>query len=327
MMNKLVYCNNCFAQPSRTLMFYVTTCAHVYCHTCKEDCTRNSCKMCGATCTTAALSQTMSQDVRELFKDPKHILQRAMMISEFQVSQLVRLATCLRQEVSTLKASHKKATELGIKYKQQAESLRKENAALKSELNKLRDQQSTGIDISQSPTFLTRPDYPAPPAFEQPTASQSSNEFALLTPSNRSQRKKHSSVTSYTPSNQAAVMMAGMGISQQRSQHAYDDDGRHRGRAIVGAVTPPLRFSTANADRRRSIQDSESSMSSCFRTPSTDSLSRYNTSIPAIAPHEIGGNSKSSFNPSIRLPRTPYGATQRRKQLNLSPASTCFSRS
>lgn len=210
MMNKLVYCNNCFAQPSRTLMFYVTTCAHVYCQTCKEECTRYSCKMCGATCTTAALSQTMSQDVRELFKDPKQLLQRAMMISEFQVSQLVRLATCLRQEVSTLKANHKKATELGIKYKQQAESLRKENAALKTELSKLRDRQSTGIDIRQSPTFLTRPDYPTPPAFEKPTASQSSNEFALHTPSNRSQRKKPAVVTGYTPSKQAVTMMAGM---------------------------------------------------------------------------------------------------------------------
>ncbi|XP_037558864.1 zip homologous protein 2-like [Dermacentor silvarum] len=326
MMNKLVYCNNCFAQPSRTLMFYVTTCAHVYCETCKEDCTRNSCKMCSATCTTAALSQTMSQDVRELFKDPKQIIQRAMMITEFQVSQLVRLAACLRQEVSTLKASYKKATELGIKYKHQTESLRKENAALKSELSKLRDQQSTGIDISQSPPFLTRPDYPAPPAFELPTASQSSNEFSLHTPLNRSQRKKHAVATGYTPSKQAVAMMAGMGISQQRSQYAYDEDGQHRGRAILAAVTPPHRFSTANAGRRRSIQDSESSMSSCFRTPSTDSLSRYNTSIPAMAPHEIGDNSKSFFNPSIRLPRTPYGSTQR-KQLNLSPASTCFSRS
>ncbi|XP_049527975.1 zip homologous protein 2-like isoform X6 [Dermacentor silvarum] len=324
-MNKLVYCNNCFAQPSRTLMFYVTTCAHVYCQTCKEECTRYSCKMCGATCTTAALSQTMSQDVRELFKDPKQLLQRAMMISEFQVSQLVRLATCLRQEVSTLKANHKKATELGIKYKQQAESLRKENAALKNELSKLRDRQSSGIDIRQSPSFLTRPDYPTPPAFEKPTASQSSNEFALHTPSNRSQRKKPAVVTGYTPSKQAVTMMAGMGISQQRSQHAYDD-GHHRGGAIVAAVTPPHRFSTANAGSRRSIQDSESSMSSCFRTPSTDSLSGYNTSIPAIAPHEVGDNSKRIFNPSIRLLRTPYGSTQR-KQLNLSPASTCFSRS
>lgn len=241
MMNKLVYCNNCFAQPSRTLMFYVTTCAHVYCQTCKEDCTRSSCKMCGATCSTAALSQNMSQDVRELFKDPKHILQRAMMITEFQVSQLVRLATCLRQEVSTMKANYKKATELGIKYKQQAESLRKENAALKSELSKLKDQQSTGIDITQSPTFLTRPDYPAPPAFEQPTASQSSSAFGMHTPSNRSQKKKYAVVAGYTPSKQAAAMMAGMDICQQRSQRAYDDDVQHRGRAIVGAVTPPFR--------------------------------------------------------------------------------------
>ncbi|KAL1439716.1 hypothetical protein MTO96_009584 [Rhipicephalus appendiculatus] len=272
-MNKLVYCNNCFSQPSRTLMFYVTTCAHVYCQTCKEDCTRSSCKMCGATCSTAALSQNMSQDVRELFKDPKHTLQRAMMIGEFQVT--------------TLKANYKKATELGIKYKQQADSLRKENVALKNELSKLKDQQSTGIDITQSPTFLARPDYPSLPAFEQPTASQSSSAFGMHTPSNRSQ-KKYAVVTGYTPSRQAAGMMADMDISHQRSQRAYDDDVQPRGHSIVGAVTPPFRFSPANAGHRRSIPGSDSSLSSsCFRTPSTDSLSRYNTGIPAIVPLDI----------------------------------------
>ncbi|XP_037284414.2 nenya isoform X3 [Rhipicephalus microplus] len=287
MMNKMVYCNNCFAQPRKTLMFYVTTCAHVYCQTCKEDCTRGSCKMCGATCSTAALSQDMSPEVRELFRDPKQMFNKAVMIADFQVSQLVRLVGFLRQEVSTLKASYKKATELGIKYKQQAESLSKENATLRNELSKLKEHPRIGIDIPQSPMFLPRPNYQALPAFEDPISSQSSNLFGMHTPLNQSLKKKYAVVTGYTPCREATAMMAGMDISHQRSQRSYDDDLQPRGRAIVKAVTPPFGFSPANAGHRRPIYDSDSSLSSsCFQTPSTDSLSRYNTSIPATGPLE-----------------------------------------
>ncbi|KAL3170191.1 hypothetical protein MRX96_015238 [Rhipicephalus microplus] len=150
--------------------------------------------------------------------------------------------------------------------------------------------------------FLPRPNYQALPAFEDPISSQSSNLFGMHTPLNQSLKKKYAVVTGYTPCREATAMMAGMDISHQRSQRSYDDDLQPRGRAIVKAVTPPFGFSPANAGHRRPIYDSDSSLSSsCFQTPSTDSLSRYNTSIPATGPLEAIENTKKYFNESIRV--------------------------
>ncbi|XP_077511670.1 uncharacterized protein LOC144122031 isoform X2 [Amblyomma americanum] len=292
-MNKLVYCNNCFAQPTRTSLFFVTSCAHVFCQGCKDDCTRSKCKICNAACSTAALSQNMSPDVRELFKDPKIIMQKATMIAGFQVSQLSGLSAYLRQQVDSLKTSLKAATDNGIKYKQQNERLRKEVAALKGEVKKLKDEQSPGIEIGQSPTFLTRPDYPIPPAFETPPVAALGQRTPRM-------QAPFSIVSSYTPSRPATTMTASMDMSQQRSHRAYAHDDRATGRSMVVAqVTPTFGRSPRE---RRSLPGSDSSLSSSyFRTPSTDSQSMYSASSLSAAPNDRRGDSKTYFNQSVRF--------------------------
>lgn len=83
-MENIVYCNNCFRQSSRTLMFHVTSCGYISCKTCKDECTLDTCKMCHDPCSTAALSNNMAPEVRKLFKDAHRNLRRASMTSEFQ---------------------------------------------------------------------------------------------------------------------------------------------------------------------------------------------------------------------------------------------------
>ncbi|XP_077503535.1 E3 ubiquitin-protein ligase RNF212B-like isoform X2 [Amblyomma americanum] len=291
-MNKLVYCNNCFAQPTRTSLFFVTTCAHVFCQGCKEDCTRSKCKICNATCSTASLSQNMSADVRELFKDPKIIMQRAMMISGFQLSQLSGLSAYLRQQVNSLKVSLKAATDNEIKYKQENERLRKEVAALKSEVKELKDQQSPGINISESPTFLAQPDYPIPPAFEQPTAAPPVARMEDFGQRTLGMQNFSGGAIGYTPSRRTTAMMASTDLSQQRGHRTYAHDDQPASRMGVAQAT--LAFGSSTRERR-SLPGSDSSLSSIrFWTQNTDSHSRFPVSRCFSEDHKSSGKASPS---------------------------------
>ncbi|XP_077506121.1 uncharacterized protein LOC144115566 isoform X2 [Amblyomma americanum] len=160
-----------------------------------------------------------------------------MMITGFQVSQLSGLSAYLRQQVNSLKASLKAATDNWIKHKQENERLRKEVAALRSEVKELKDQQSPGIEIGQSPTYLTRPDYLIPPAFEQPTAAPPvarMEDFGQRTPS---MQNFSGGAIGYTPSRRATAMMASTDLSQQRGHRTYAHDDQPASRLDVAQAT------------------------------------------------------------------------------------------
>lgn len=139
-MENFVYCNNCFrSKHSSTVLFHVTSCRHVYCDACKDECTQDTCKICGAPCSTVALSHDMAPAFHELFQDPENIRRRAYMACEFQNSQLVRL--CKQQELKLAKLQNKyfKAVGCWIKRCRRYNAVAEEAADLRA---KLRDERA-----------------------------------------------------------------------------------------------------------------------------------------------------------------------------------------
>ncbi|XP_077511128.1 uncharacterized protein LOC144121666 [Amblyomma americanum] len=96
---------------------------------------------------------------------------------------------------------------------------------------------SPGIEIGQSPTFLTRPDYLIPPAFEQPTAAPPvarMEDFGQRTPS---MQNFSGGAIGYTPSRRATAMMASTDLSQQRGHRTYAHDDQPASRLDVAQAT------------------------------------------------------------------------------------------
>uniref|UniRef100_A0A1D5RLU8 Ring finger protein 212 n=1 Tax=Mus musculus TaxID=10090 RepID=A0A1D5RLU8_MOUSE len=54
-----VFCNRCFQSPHRKSSFSLTSCGHVYCHSCLLKGTKNECVICQAPCQTVLLSKHM----------------------------------------------------------------------------------------------------------------------------------------------------------------------------------------------------------------------------------------------------------------------------
>ncbi|KAK8769940.1 hypothetical protein V5799_013597 [Amblyomma americanum] len=162
---------------------------------------------------------------------------------------------------------------------------------------------SPGINISESPTFLAQPDYPIPPAFEQPTAAPPVARMEDFGQRTLGMQNFSGGAIGYTPSRRTTAMMASTDLSQQRGHRTYAHDDQPASRMGVAQAT--LAFGSSTRERR-SLPGSDSSLSSIrFWTQNTDSHSRYSASILSTASIDRRGgmhNSKTCFNSAVRVP-------------------------
>ncbi|XP_071038160.1 probable E3 SUMO-protein ligase RNF212 isoform X9 [Parasteatoda tepidariorum] len=102
-----VHCNNCFLLPDSEKSFFLTSCGHIYCRDCEENCARGQCKLCGNQCTTIILSSMMKPDVQVYFTDPDELLKKKVkevqQVSEFQKNHRARLVAHQRKQLKKFK--------------------------------------------------------------------------------------------------------------------------------------------------------------------------------------------------------------------------------
>ncbi|CAL1272845.1 unnamed protein product [Larinioides sclopetarius] len=103
-----VHCNNCFGLPDSEKTFYLTSCGHIYCKDCEEQCARSQCKLCGNQCSTIVLSSSLKPDVQMYFVDPDELLKKKLkevhQVSEFQKNHRSRLLAHQRKQLRKFKA-------------------------------------------------------------------------------------------------------------------------------------------------------------------------------------------------------------------------------
>ncbi|XP_071038155.1 probable E3 SUMO-protein ligase RNF212 isoform X3 [Parasteatoda tepidariorum] len=87
--------------------FFLTSCGHIYCRDCEENCARGQCKLCGNQCTTIILSSMMKPDVQVYFTDPDELLKKKVkevqQVSEFQKNHRARLVAHQRKQLKKFK--------------------------------------------------------------------------------------------------------------------------------------------------------------------------------------------------------------------------------
>ncbi|KAF8786896.1 putative E3 SUMO-protein ligase RNF212 like protein [Argiope bruennichi] len=103
-----IHCNNCFGLPDAEKTFYLTSCGHIYCKDCEEQCARSKCKLCGNQCSTIVLSSSLKPDVQMYFIDPDELLKKKLkevhQVSEFQKNHRARLLAHQRKQLRKFKA-------------------------------------------------------------------------------------------------------------------------------------------------------------------------------------------------------------------------------
>ncbi|GIY83779.1 putative E3 SUMO-protein ligase RNF212 [Caerostris extrusa] len=103
-----IHCNNCFSVPDSEKNFYLTSCGHIYCRDCEEQCARTQCKLCGNQCSTILLSSSLKPDVQIYFTDPFEILKKELkvvhQVSEFQKNHRARFQAYQRKQLKKFKA-------------------------------------------------------------------------------------------------------------------------------------------------------------------------------------------------------------------------------
>ncbi|GFY70509.1 RING finger protein 212 [Trichonephila inaurata madagascariensis] len=102
-----IHCNNCFGLPDSEKNFYLTSCGHIYCQDCEEQCARTQCKLCGNQCSTIVLSSTLKPDVQMYFTDPDELLKKKLkevhQVSDFQKNHRARLWAHQKKQFISLK--------------------------------------------------------------------------------------------------------------------------------------------------------------------------------------------------------------------------------
>ncbi|GFR10007.1 putative E3 SUMO-protein ligase RNF212 [Trichonephila clavata] len=103
-----IHCNNCFGLPDSEKNFYLTSCGHIYCRDCEEQCARTQCKLCGNQCSTIVLSSTLKPDVQMYFTDPDELLRKKLkevhQVSEFQKNHRARLWAHQKKQLKKFKS-------------------------------------------------------------------------------------------------------------------------------------------------------------------------------------------------------------------------------
>ncbi|GFS75922.1 putative E3 SUMO-protein ligase RNF212 [Nephila pilipes] len=103
-----IHCNNCFGLPDSEKNFYLTSCGHIYCRDCEEQCARSQCKLCGNQCSTIMLSSSLKPDVQMYFTDPDDLLRKKLkevhQVSEFQKNHRARLLAHQRKQLKKFKS-------------------------------------------------------------------------------------------------------------------------------------------------------------------------------------------------------------------------------
>ncbi|KAG8179639.1 hypothetical protein JTE90_007369 [Oedothorax gibbosus] len=150
-----VHCNNCFLLPDPEKSFLLTSCGHIYCGDCEEQCARGKCKLCGNACSTITISSSMKADVQIYFTDPDDLLKKKLrevyQVSEFQKSHRARLMTHYKKQLKKFKTVKEEFRKL-LKNLKDIDSERKrlflENDALKKYIGMQRCINPTSSSLS-----------------------------------------------------------------------------------------------------------------------------------------------------------------------------------
>ncbi|XP_076992313.1 putative E3 SUMO-protein ligase RNF212 [Tamandua tetradactyla] len=101
-----VFCNRCFQPPCSASRFSITSCGHVYCHSCLGKGKKDECLICRVPCRTVLLSKHTDSDIQAFFMGIdglcKKYSKETSQVSEFQENHRKRLLAFYREKISRL---------------------------------------------------------------------------------------------------------------------------------------------------------------------------------------------------------------------------------
>ncbi|XP_006535394.1 probable E3 SUMO-protein ligase RNF212 isoform X1 [Mus musculus] len=181
-----VFCNRCFQSPHRKSSFSLTSCGHVYCHSCLLKGTKNECVICQAPCQTVLLSKHTNSNIQTFFLGIdglcKKYSQETSQISEFQEKHRRRLVAFYQEKISQLEESLRKSV-LQIK---QLQSMR---SSQQPAFNKIKNSVSTKPNgylflppNSSLPDRIESMDIDLTPPARKPEMSAGPSRISVISP-------------------------------------------------------------------------------------------------------------------------------------------------
>ncbi|KAI1730625.1 zinc-RING finger domain-containing protein [Ditylenchus destructor] len=94
-----VHCNQCFICPSkdthRKVVFFISSCGHLFCHKCIKPAVDVSCRICQKRCTYLEVNRTLKPELQIFFRNPSELaaqyLKNMKSVMDFQKYQRERL--------------------------------------------------------------------------------------------------------------------------------------------------------------------------------------------------------------------------------------------